>query len=86
MIGPYRKADKMISNEEAELAAELGSYVASLDPESIARHRRQSAEANAQRGGTRTTGFRASNRSAWSGVMNIDGARRYFGPPCPKSS
>jgi hypothetical protein len=41
---------KMTSNAEsklrAELAAELGFYVASADPESITRHRRQSAEAD----------------------------------------
>jgi hypothetical protein len=41
----------MTTNDEAkpraELAAELGFYVASMDPESIARHRHQSAEADA---------------------------------------
>jgi hypothetical protein len=41
----------MTSNEKAklraELATELGFYPASVDPESIVRHRRQSAEADA---------------------------------------
>jgi hypothetical protein len=65
----------MTTNEEAklraELAAELGFYPAYVDPEGIARHRLQSAEAEASHlAYEREYGLDGPKRHRWEHLKN----------------